>query len=167
MNHFDGSECRTGHEPAAHDRRKGGFHAAEAGEDVGGGRRWGRIRVWGRQTRGESPRRPAEDGRAPGIPEVRPLRVFHSLFTPFFHLHFHVLTDRGAATVTIKSSFQDKKTFNSVFFSICLAAVYLWRELLTCTGGLKSSTDTRRVRKLTCKLSATQIIQIKLYLLLL
>lgn len=38
LHHFNGSECWTGHEPAAHHRREGGVHAAEAGEDVGSGR---------------------------------------------------------------------------------------------------------------------------------
>lgn len=41
---LDGSERRTGHEPAAR-RGAGGVHAAQAGEDVGGGRRGGHIRV--------------------------------------------------------------------------------------------------------------------------
>lgn len=41
---IDGSERRTGHEPAARGGA-GGVHAAQAGEDVGGGRRGGHIRV--------------------------------------------------------------------------------------------------------------------------
>lgn len=41
---FDGSECRTGHEPAARGGA-GGVHAAQAGQDVGAGRRGGRVRV--------------------------------------------------------------------------------------------------------------------------
>lgn len=52
---IDGSERRTGHEPAAR-RGARGVHAAQAGEDVGGGRRGGHIRVRGHQTPGESPR---------------------------------------------------------------------------------------------------------------
>lgn len=53
---FDGSECRTGHERAARGGA-GGVHAAEAGQDVGGGRLGGRVRVRGRQTPGKSPAR--------------------------------------------------------------------------------------------------------------
>lgn len=75
-NHFNGNECRTGHESAAYDRRKGGFHAAEAGEVVWSRRRWGRIRVWRRQTPGESLHRPAEYGRPPGESEVRLNRMW-------------------------------------------------------------------------------------------
>lgn len=73
-----------------------------------------------------------------------------------------MLTDRGAAgaaTVSIKSSFQDKKTFNYVFVLFVWLLLTCEGTLLTCTGRLKSSTDTWRVRKLTCKLSAAQIIK--------
>lgn len=113
LHHCYGSECWTGHEPAAHHRREGGVHAAEAGEDVGSGRRWGRVRVWGRQTRGESLRRPAEHGRAPGEPEVRPVRVCWYLLCVFSF---------GVNTALLQRLHSDQTCWLSLLLS------YLWEE---------------------------------------
>lgn len=64
---IDGSERGTGHEPPAR-RGAGGVHAAQAGEDVGGGRRGGHVRVRGDQTPGESTRGAPPTPHTPALP---------------------------------------------------------------------------------------------------